>query len=199
MSELSKKILAVVVDNAAKSADEIINAVCRAFPLENYATIQGYIYQFRNKGYLSLLEGDNRIINIRVNPSAYVALHEADDVPAQTASTQIQINSITNSSVAGIGVVNKSSVVNTTVTNTFISSMCGGLKDVLALADKQQLNPFEREQLKKILNQILEAVEKSEPPPQGLIEQLDAFLQRHSWISAPIATAALTALSKLFG
>lgn len=197
MSELSKKILAVVVENAAKSADEIINAVCRAFPLENYATIQGYIYQFRNKGYLSLLEGDNRIINIRVNPSAYVAL--SDDVPAQTASTQIQINSITNSSVAGIGVVNKSSVVNTTVTNTFISSMCGGLKDVLALADKQQLNPFEREQLKKILNQILAAVEKSEPPPQGLIEQLDAFLQRHSWISAPIATAALTALSKLFG
>lgn len=199
MSELSKKILAVVVENAAKSADEIINAVCRAFPLENYATIKGYIYQFRNKGYLSLLEGDNRIINIRVNSSAYVALHEADDVPAQTSSTQIHIGSITGSSVAGIGVGNKSSVVNTTVTNTFISSMRGGLKDVLALADKQQLNPFEREQLKKILNQILTAVEKSEPPPQGLIEQLDAFLQRHSWISAPIATAALNALSKLFG
>lgn len=199
MSELSKKILAVIVENAAKSADEIINAVCRAFPLENCATIKGYIYQFRSNGYLSLLEGDNRIINIHVNPSAYVALREADDVPAQTSSTQIQINSITNSSVAGIGVVNKSSVVNTTVTNTFVSSMCGGLKDVLALADKQQLNPFEREQLKKIVNQILAAVEKSEPPPQGLIEQLDAFLQRHSWISAPIATAALTALSKLFG
>ena len=112
MSELSKKILAVIVENADKSADEIINAVCRAFPLENYATIKGYIYQFRNNGYLSLLEGDNRIINIHVNPSAYVALREADDVPAQTASTQIQINSITNSSVAGIGVGNKSSVVN---------------------------------------------------------------------------------------
>lgn len=199
MSELSKKILAVVVENAGKSADEIINAVCRALPFEKYETIKGYLYQFKRKGYLSLLEGDNRIINISVNSSAYVALCEADDVPAQTSSPQIHINSITNSSVAGIGVGNKGSVVNTTVTNTFISSMRGGLQDVLALADKQPMNPFEREQLKKIVRQILAAVDKSEPPPQGLIERLDAFLQRHSWISAPIAAAALNALSKFFG
>ena len=32
MSELSKEILAVIVENAAKSADEIINAVCRVKP-----------------------------------------------------------------------------------------------------------------------------------------------------------------------
>ena len=200
MSELSKKILAVVVENAGKSADEIINAVCRALPLENYATIRGYLYQFERKGYLSLLEGDNRIINIGVNSSAYVALREVDDVPVQTSSPQINIGAITNSSVAGFafGIGNKGNY-DLSVTNTFISSMRGGLQDVLALADKQPMNPFEREQLKKIVRQILEAVEKSEPPPQGLIERLDAFLQRHSWISAPIAAAALNALSKLFG
>ena len=199
MSELSKKILAVVVDNAGKSADEIINAVCRAFPRETYATIEGYLYQFRNKGYLSLLAGDNRIINISVNSSAHVALREADDVPVQTASTQIHIGSITGVVGGNIGVGNKGGSYNTNVTKIFAGSMQGGLQEVLALADKQPLNPFEREQLKKILRQILDAVEKSEPPPQGLIEQLDAFLQRHSWISAPIAAAALTALSKLFG
>jgi len=104
MSELSKKILAVIVENAAKSADEIINAVCRAFPLENYATIKGYIYQFRNKGYLSLLEGDNRIINIRVKPSAYVALREADDVPAQTPCRIVDTSRLITSKRAVVGV-----------------------------------------------------------------------------------------------
>lgn len=80
MSEISKKILAVVVDNADKSADEIINAVCRAFPRESYATIEGYFYLLKSEGCLSLLAGDNRIAAIKVNPSAYAALRETDAV-----------------------------------------------------------------------------------------------------------------------
>ena len=84
------------------------------------------------------------------------------------------------------------------VSKNIINVMSGGLEEVIKLADKQSLNPFEREQVKKVARQILESIDKSEAVPQSLIEQLDSFLQKHSWISAPLAAAFLNALTKLF-
>ena len=68
MSEMSKKVLEVVIENAGKSAEEIINALSRSFPRESYALLESYIYELRNKDYLSVQSGDNRIVAIGVNP-----------------------------------------------------------------------------------------------------------------------------------
>ena len=197
MSEMSKKILEVVMENTGKSTEEIINALSRAFPRESYALLESYIYQLRNKGYLSVQNGDNRIVAIGVNPSAYVALRESNDASGKSASTQINIGSVGNIS-GQFAVGNKGGTYEMHVSKSIIHAMNGGLQEVLALADKQPLNPFEREQLKKVLQQIIESLEKSEQPPRGLIEQLDSFLQCHTWISAPLAGAFINTLLKLF-
>lgn len=192
-----KKILEIVIANAALPPTEIMSAVCAAFPNEPYALIEGYIYQLGRKKYLSVESGDNRIVAIHINPSAYVALHEMKNSPEEKASTQISIGNI--SGVRGqVAIGNKGGSYDMNVSESVIHAMRGGLNDVLALADKQSLNPFEREQLKKNLRLILESLDKAESPPQNLIEQLDSFLQKHSWISAPLAAAFLNALTKLF-
>lgn len=197
MSDMSMKVLAQVVSNADLPANEIMPAVCAAFPHESYALLEGYIYQLGREKYLSVQSGDNRIVAIAVNPSAYVALRESKDAPEEKSSTQIHIGSIGN--VSGqFAVGNKGGSYDMHVSNVVIHSMSNGLKEVLTLADKQSLNPFEREQIKKIARQIFESLDKSEPPPQGLIEQFDSFMQKHSWISAPLATAFLNVLAKLF-
>lgn len=194
---MEKKILEVVIANAALPPVEIMSAVCAAFPNEPYALIEGYIYQLGRKKYLSVESGDNRIVAIRVNPSAYVALHEMENPPEERTSTQISIGTI--SEVSGqLAIGNKGGSYDMHVSKSVIHAMRGGLNDVLALADKQSLNPFEREQLKKNLRLILESLDRAEPPNQGLIEGLDSFMQKHSWISAPLAAAFLNALAKLF-
>ena len=198
MSEMSMKVLEVVIENAAKPAEEIINAVCRAFPRESYALLESYIYQLRGEGYLSIMKGDNRIVAIRVNPSAYIALRESKNAPEEKSSTQISIGSIGN--VSGqIAIGNKGGSYDMRVSKNFIRSVAGDFREIIPLIESQaSLNPFEREQLKKDIQQVLVALEKSELPPQGIIARIDAFLQKHSWLSAPIASTFLNALTKLF-
>ena len=197
MSKMSMKVLEIIIENSAKPVEEIINAVCRAFPCESYALLEGYIYQLGKDKYLSVQSGDNRIVGIFVNPSAYVALREVKDAPAEKASTQVNIGSIGNIS-GQFAVGNKGGSYDMHVSNVVIHEMSNGLKEVLTLADKQSLNPFELEQIKKITRQIFESLDKSEPPPQSLIKQFDSFMQKHSWIAAPLATAFLNVLAKFF-
>ena len=143
--------------------------------------------------YLSAKQGG-------INPSAYVALHEMKNKPEEKPSTQITVGNIgTISNVSGqVAIGNKGGSYDMHVSKNIINVMSGGLEEVIKLADKQSLNPFEREQVKKVARQILESIDKSEAVPQSLIEQLDSFLQKHSWISAPLAAAFLNALTKLF-
>ena len=197
MSKMSMKVLSQVVENADLPENEIMSAVCAAFPRESYSLIAGYIYQLGKDKYLSVQSGDNRIVGIFVNPSAYVALREVKDAPAEKASTQVNIGSIGNIS-GQFAVGNKGGSYDMHVSNVVIHEMSNGLKEVLTLADKQSLNPFELEQIKKITRQIFESLDKSEPPPQSLIKQFDSFMQKHSWIAAPLATAFLNVLAKFF-
>ena len=195
MSDMSMEVLKVVVSNDNLPANERMSAVSAAFPNYSYALLEGYIYQLRAKGYLSVQSGDNRIVAIGVNPSAYVALHEGTTEPVEESSTQINIGSIGN--VSGQVVLgNKGGSYNMHVTKIMMNETNNALKSILTLADNQSVNPFERERIKKIVTQIAESFSKSEPPPKGLIEQLDSFAQKHSWISAPLAAALLQSLSK---
>ena len=200
MSDMSMKVLAAVVANADLPAKEIMPAVSAAFPRETYALLKGYIYQLRDKGYLAVQCGDNRIVAIGVNASAYVALHEGNDAPAEKVSRQFNFNVSHVGQIHGsqFAMGNEGGSYDMRVSKNVVHAMSGGLREIIAQADKQSLNPFEREQLKKVLSQIIESLDKSEPVPQGLLERFDSFLQRHSWISAPLAAAFLNALSKLF-
>lgn len=196
MSNMSMKVLSVVVANADLPPNEIMSAVYAAFPRESYALLEGYIYQLKSKGYLSVLHDDNRIVEIHVNPSAYVALREGDDTSEKT-STQIHIGSIGNVSGQVTLGNNKDVSFDMRVSKTIINEMASGLKNVLPLAERRMTNELEREQLKHLVNRIVESLDKSEPPPKNLIEKLDSFLQKHSWISAPLAAAFINTLSKL--
>lgn len=192
-----RRILEVVIANAALPPTEIMSAVCAAFPNEPYALIAGYIYQLGKKGYLAVESGDDRIIAVAINPSAYVALHEMKNKPEEKSSPQIHIGNI--SEVRGqLAIGNRGGSYDMHVSENVINAMSGGLEEVITLADKQSLNLFERERIKKIAQQIIESLDKAESPSQNLIEQLDSFLQKHSWISAPLAAAFLNALTKLF-
>ena len=196
MSDMSMKVLAVVVANAALPANEVMPAVCAAFPHESYALLAGYIYELRGKGYLSVQEGDNRIVAVAVNPSAYVALRDGE--PEERSSMNINVGTIGN--VSGqLAIGNRGGSYDMHVSKVVVNEMSDGLKNVLAMSDRRMTDELEREQFKRLIEKILESLNKSEPPPQGLIERLDSFLQKHSWISAPLATAFLNALSKLFG
>lgn len=195
MSDMAMKVLAVVIENKDKSVDAIINSLRQAFPRESYATIEGYIYQLKNKGYLAVQPGDDRIFEIHVNPSAYVALREGDDT-SEKVTTQINVGSIGN--VSGqLALGNMNGSYNVHVSKNIVNEMASGLRNVLPLAERKMTNELEREQLKYLVNRIVESLDKSEPPPKNLIEKLDSFLQKHSWISAPLAAAFINALSKL--
>lgn len=197
MSEMSMKVLEVVTANANKTADEIINAVYRAFPNDPYDLLEGYIYQLGKEKYLAVQPGDNRIFAIHVNSTAYVALREWKSAPAEKSTTQINVGSIGN--VSGqLAIGNKGGSYDMRVSKIVVNEMSDGLKNVIAMSDRRMTNELEREQFKRLVEKILESLNKSESPSQGLIEQLDSFLQRHSWISAPLATAFLNALGKLF-
>ena len=195
MTDKAKKILSVVTANANLPPAEIIPAVSAAFPNESYGSLMGYIYRFRDSGYLSIVEGDNRIVAVEVNPSAYVALTESQTVSEDKSSTNININTITG--VNGqLAIGNRGDSYQIDIGRTVIREMRSGLDEVLALADKQQINPFEREQIKKLIRQVLDETGDETPPEKNLLERFDAFMQCHSWIAAPIATAFLNALIK---
>lgn len=194
MSDIEMKILAVVVDNA-DFPKQIMSAVSEAFPNETEKLLKGYIYEFRKKGYVSLLEGDNGINSVHVNPSAYRALREHKDAPDEKFTPQFNIGTIHGGQFA---MGNKGGSYNMSLSKTVVHEMSSGLKNVLEMSDRRMTDELEREQLKYLVNKIVESLDKSEPPPQSLIEKLDSFMQRHSWISAPLAAAFLNTLSKLF-
>lgn len=193
MSDMSMKVLSQVVENADLPENEIMSAVCAAFPRESYSLIAGYIYQLRDKEYLTILDSDNRIVAIKINPSAYVALREDDDADEHTTQN-FNIGAIHGQVAMG----NKGGSYNMSLSKAIARDMSDGLKNVLTISEKRITDELEREQLKRLVTRIVESLEKQEPPPQGLIEKLDSFLQKHSWISAPLAAAFLNALSKLF-
>ena len=195
MSDMSMKVLEIIIENAAKSAEEIINVVCRAFPNEPYSLIEGYIYQLDRQKYISVQSGDNRIFAIVVNPSAHVALHEKKTEPEEKMTQHFNIGVIHGQVAMG----NRGGSYNMNLSNTVVREMTDGLKNVLTMSERRMTDELEREQLKRLVTRIVESLEKQEPPPQGLIEKLDSFMQRHSWISAPLAAAFLNTLVKLFG
>lgn len=164
MSDMSMKVLSQVVENADLPENEIMSAVCAAFPRESYSLIAGYIYQLRDKEYLTILDSDNRIVAIKINPSAYVALREDKDKPDERTSTQIHIESINN--VNGqFAVGNKGGSYNMSLSKTIAHDMSDGLKNVLTMSERRITDELEREQLKRLVTRIVESLEKQEPSP----------------------------------
>lgn len=192
--DISMQVLEIITKNEGRPADEIISAISDIFPKLPYKAICGYLYKLQSKEYISVLNGDNKIIHIGVNYSAYEALCElqnGSDKPNNAGQT-FNIGQVHGQIAMG----NSGGAYNFNMSVEFIQAMDKSLKDILVSIDEHlQDKSAESEEIKSLVKQILEALRKSEAPPKGVIERFDACLQKHSWISAPIAS---TLLNKVF-
>lgn len=194
---MKMQILKIVVENQKLNAAEIIKLIQATFPNEPLDFLKGCIHSLKNDGYLSVTVADGKIIYIGVNPSAYVALRESTNTKPASVVTNpvVNIRNMHGQVISG-GTVGDYYNFDSPV--TFEDSMTDCLKNILPEVDSQtKASPIERQKIVELLNQILVCLEKSEKPPQNLLTKLDAFLQKHSWLSAPIASVALQHLAKL--
>ena len=190
------QVLEVIVSNEGKTTGEIINAVSSAFPNKSFNTLKGYISLLHNSGYITIKYADDKIFFIGVNSSAYSALDTAKSQPQESNSPKNVFNIGNIQGQVAMGNTGGSYELN--MSNAFNQTISEGLKAAISAADNQKINNSEREEIKLLIQQILEYLQESQKPPQGLIQEISARFQKHSWIAAPIATQALNFLSKIF-
>lgn len=190
------QILEVIISNNGKPTEEIINAISNAFPDKSFNTLKGYIYSLHKSGYINVKDGDNKIFLIGVNSSAYVALDKAKNQQQESKESKNVFNIGQIHGQVAMGNTGGSYELN--MSNVFNQSMCDGLKEAISAADNQNIDNAEREEIKFLLQQILETLQESQKPPEGLIKKISAAIQKHSWIAAPIATQAFNLLARNF-
>ena len=97
---------------------------------------------------------------------------------------------------AAIG--NTDGTYNLSVSNRFTKTLKTGLQEALNAADAQTaISSREISEIKELLIQILNSLEKEEPPAKGALERMSEYVQRHAWIASPIAGAAIRFLESL--
>ena len=70
------KILEVIIKNRGKKFDDIQVALINEFREMSWEEIKGFIYILKKEGYIAVLNGDNTILEVRVQPTTLARLRD---------------------------------------------------------------------------------------------------------------------------
>ena len=76
MDTTKYKVLEVIIKNRYKSFEDIQVALITEFPEMSWEEICSYLYLLKQDGYINVLNGDNTILALRVQPTALARLSE---------------------------------------------------------------------------------------------------------------------------